>query len=73
MLKWTSFSSGIFRENNDLMNEGDKLLFYSLDKVCPGKFQLHCQIKVNGVYGAPCVTQSIQSCEHTEMLTLSTS
>lgn len=55
MLKWASFPSGIFRENNDLMNEGNKLLFYSLDKVCPGKFQLHCPNKVDGMYAsAPC-------------------
>lgn len=58
MLKWASFSSGSFRENNDSMNEGNKLLSYSLDEVCQGKFEVHCQNKVEGVYpSAPCVTQ----------------
>lgn len=58
MLKWASFPSGSFREKYDFMNEGNKLPFYSLDKVCQGKFQLYCQNKVEGVYASvPCVTQ----------------
>lgn len=68
VMKLASFTSGSFRENNVLMNEGNKLLFYSLDKIFWGKLQLHCQNKVEGIYtSAPHVTSS---CEHLEMFTL---
>lgn len=57
MPKWASFPSGSFTENNDLMNKGNKLPFYSLDKVCKGKFQLHYQNKVEVFASVPRVTQ----------------
>jgi len=58
VLKSASFSTGCLRENNYLMSTGNKLLFYSLNVVCHGKFQVHCRNNGEGVYvSAPCVTQ----------------
>lgn len=68
MLKWASFSSGSFRENNDFTNEGNKWLFTLCIRFVRANFR--CTVKIKLRECVLLLSVSYSSCEQTEIFTL---
>lgn len=71
MMKWASFISGSFSENNDLMNEWNNYSFTHWVRFFRANFR--CTVKIKLRECVLLLPMSHSSCEHLEMLTLGTS